>query len=693
MPEASIKEGGTPQSSPYVLKIERKTGVAPKKCVDIVLPEKKRAKKIKMPKRENLFAKSEVLRMATIATLVVMILNMGQMYFKAGETKDAIFDAAYAGVDQLMEIDTDDMEGANEAFQIANYQFEMAENMLWYLNDSGNIEGANKYIKTADGILNAAVAITTAGELFAEFVVNTTELSEGLFTDNTEGVKPSLTEALKAGYSEYLEPAYDELVLAQTHLDNVDVTVLPAAYVKQVALAQEQLKVVNNMLGKVSENFNAIIKLLGDELPQKYMILFENNSELRPGGGFMGSFLLVDINDGYIDSMEFSDIYEWDGAFTEFIEPPVKEIEYLTCCWGLRDANYSPDFVVSSEAVRWLFEKENGPSVDHVIMVDLSLVSDIINKIGPLESPSLEGQLTGENFELILSYIVESKLMGETSPKSIVEEIVPIFKEEILKPQNLLSVAGAFMRGAEGKHFAAYSVDEEMQNFWRSWNLDGELYRPGENEDYLLVTVSGIGGNKTDRYVEQEILHQTLISREGELMNKLTITREHTWTEEVRTWQMDQLNLFGFETVSETVQDILGQGDNVAGIRVYVPNGSSIIDTDGIFEHIPEVLYDEQLEMEYFYFVVRTKPGETTEIQLTYDLPFNLTFEPADDYFLFVEKQPGLDNTVFTKEIIAPAINNHALYPKGEFQKDQDLNYTLTLDLDKPIHLGGVFTN
>jgi hypothetical protein len=79
-------------------------------------------------------------------------------------------------------------------------------------------------------------------------------------------------------------------------------------------------------------------------------------------------------------------------------------------------------------------------------------------------------------------------------------------------------------------------------------------------------------------------------------------------------------------------------------------------------------------------------------VGLTYTLPFSLTFEPVDDYFLYVEKQPGLDNTVITKEIIAPNLNNNALYPEGELTEQADLSYKFEAELDRSFHLGGVFS-
>ncbi|MFA6528023.1 MAG: DUF4012 domain-containing protein [Candidatus Gracilibacteria bacterium] len=695
IPNRSIQDNGAkPQSSPHVLKLDKPKRNETERCGDIVSldQEKSETQIVSRDPKSKSIKKSETIKLAATGMLVVMLLNVCQVYFKTMKAKDSVMNAAYAGYEDLMQATPSDTTASGQAFEKAFYQFSMAEETIWYLLDQPqDMTDSNKYVKTAGSMLNAGQAVSNAGQLFSEFAANISESGKNLFQENSTG-KPSVTEALKEAFSIYLEPARSELKEAQTYLDEVDTDVLPDEYQEKVEFVREQMSSLNDFFDDISANVPTMLKLLGDEYPQKYMILLENNSELRPGGGFIGSFLIVDLNDGYIDAMEFSDIYEWDGSFSEYIEPPVEEISYLTCCWGLRDANYSPDYAVSSQAVMDLFEKEGGPTVDHVMMVDLSFVSDLIDAIGPISLPGNDAELTRDNFELVLSYMVESKLAGEESPKSVVEDLIPIVKEKMTSGSNLIKTLGVFLDAAKSEHIAAYSSNEEFEKFWEAMNLDGKAYIPNANEDYLMLTVSGIGGNKTDKYIEQTVDHKTLISQDGELLDKLTITREHTYGEAVKSWQEETLASFGYTEISDSVRSVLGSGDNVAGIRVYVPNGTELASSEGVFEQEPKLLHDDDLNLDYYYMVVRTRPGETSEIGLTYTLPFSLTFEPVDDYFLYIEKQPGLDNTILTKEIIAPNLNNNALYPEGELTEQEDLSYKFESDLDRSFHLGGVFS-
>ncbi|MBU1018948.1 MAG: DUF4012 domain-containing protein [Patescibacteria group bacterium] len=684
-PEKKPEPAQKPEVSPHILDLKEKPKTSEKKHADIIPPEgfQRITPKIKLKTKQP--KKSEVVRMAAVAVAVVFVLNIGQTFFKIQKIKDETISAAYAGYEAMMEISPADFESTNAAFDTALYQFELAENAIWYLMEGPE----NKYTKAADGLIGAGSSLASAGQLFAAFAEEMKGVGEGILSESSEG-KPSLTASLESLFDTCLYPAYEDLKRAEIYLEDVDPNLIPADYKSKFEIARTQMSDLLDFMEVMVVKFPAVLELLGHEHPQKYMILLENNSELRPGGGFIGSFLTLDINDGYIDNMEFHDIYDWDGPFNEYIAPPVEEIEYLTCCWGLRDANYSPDFAVSSEKTAWFFEHEGGPTVDHVMMVDLSFVSELIDIVGPIYSETLGGELTGENFELVLSYYVESKLHGYENPKGVLPEVIDSVKTELKKLDKPLELMELIVDGIKGKHLAAYSKDEEIQGFWQGLNLDAEVEEPSPNEDYLMVTVSGIGGNKTDKYILQNINHQTLISREGEVLNKITITRKHTYNENTELWQRATLSNFGFNEISEDVQKILGSGDNIAGIRVYVPSGTQLLSWSGDLEKDLETYYDEDLELNYFYAQVRTPADSSSEIEITYSIPAILDLDPVDDYFLFVDKQPGLSNTTFTKQIIAPNLTSHALYPT-QLAQQEDSTYHYETALDSNLHLGGVF--
>ena len=64
--------------------------------------------------------------------------------------------------------------------------------------------------------------------------------------------------------------------------------------------------------------------------------------ELRPGGGFLGSFGVFEIGNYSIGDIKVYDIYDADGQLTVHLDPPKPIAEYLSVPhWFFRDSNFS----------------------------------------------------------------------------------------------------------------------------------------------------------------------------------------------------------------------------------------------------------------------------------------------------------------------------------------------------------------
>ena len=121
----------------------------------------------------------------------------------------------------------------------------------------------------------------------------------------------------------------------------------------------------------------------------RILVLFQNNFELRPTGGFLGSYAMVDLERGVVRNIRVQDIYAPDGQVEGYIEapPPVKEYLFQSGGWKLRDANWDPNFPDSAKTIAWFFEKGGYDSIDAVVAINFSLVQDVLRVLGPVELP------------------------------------------------------------------------------------------------------------------------------------------------------------------------------------------------------------------------------------------------------------------------------------------------------------------
>jgi Protein of unknown function (DUF4012) len=627
-----------------------------------------------------------LIRVAFAGFLIILVINVVNVYVIGKAIERDISDNAYEGYSYILDAGKSatqiQFDNALASFDKAIANFEEAEGDLWFINTDYTFYGQDTNVGQAvNAMLEGGKYFSFAGKYFLEAVEEFNKIPLYFVTKNDPDQKepPSITDTLKLGL-EKTDLAIEQINLASEQILTIEESTLPPELRARVTLAKEKIEEISSTLTATSEYFPAILKLLGDRYPHRYLILFQNNNEIRPSGGFIGSYAIMDINEGYIEKLETYDVYDIDGSYGGIIEPP-EEFKSWTQNWRFRNSNYSPDFPTSAIKARWFLEKEGGPTVDTVIAINQGLLTDMLEITGPVEVGDF-GALDSINYNLLLSYVIEGKVWGEENPKHLLKMFVPEFKKAILKEENLSKVSSKLYKAIQQKHIMMYSSDEEIQGLFESAGLDGAVHVSEPDEDYLSVIHISTGGTKSEQFIEEVIHHNTEIDADGKMINEVTVDRSHLWTDEVYFMWKKILGEYGFDEMPDHIIDILGRGENKVSTRIYVPEGSVLLETNG---SDVQTMYDKDLNKTYFFMEMNTKAGETSSIWIKYSLPFSLEFEPVGTYKLIIEKQPGSRGSIFTKTLNkAEEIYNLSVYPEdATLTSDGNVTYATTLVYDK----------
>jgi hypothetical protein len=140
--------------------------------------------------------------------------------------------------------------------------------------------------------------------------------------------------------------------------------------------------------------------LLGMDAPRTYLVLVQNNHELRSTGGFIAAVGRVSVEGGRLQGFDFQDSYELYSDTGVYPPAPRPMQEHMRIpLLVMRDANWSPDFPTTAEVARSLYAQETGTQVDGVFTIDLNAVKHLIGALGSLEVPGAEEPITGANIE------------------------------------------------------------------------------------------------------------------------------------------------------------------------------------------------------------------------------------------------------------------------------------------------------
>jgi hypothetical protein len=434
-------------------------------------------------------------------------------------------------------------------------------------------------------------------------------------------------------------------------------------------------------------------KILGYDSKKRYLLIFENSNEMRPTGGFIGSFGLVDIKDGKIQAIDIppEGSYALQGWLRENVISP-EPMHLINARWEFQDANWFPDFPTSAKKIMWFYSKSGGPSVDGVIAITSNFFEDLLKIIGPIELPEYSKIINSENFAFEIQKAVELEYNKEINkPKQIIVDLIPKIIEKFSeKNYNFGEIVSLVNNALASKDLLLYFKDQDIENEILKLGWGGEIKDVEEEIDYLMVVDTNIGGGKTDAAIDKEIRHLTEIKEDGSIIDHVTITRIHKGTE----------------------GELFIGARNIDYLRIYVPKGSFLLNAEGFakpdtpFEVPDEFLkpdkdlkeiegnviidpesgtrINEEFGKTVFGNWVQVDPGKMKSVSFTYKLPYRITFDSSRNWFdnlkeklgfleeknalykFFVQKQAGDRKTTFIKEIKFP--NNWGLewqYPKN----------------------------
>ncbi|NCS32469.1 DUF4012 domain-containing protein [bacterium] len=423
----------------------------------------------------------------------------------------------------------------------------------------------------------------------------------------------------------HIDQAILEYSLLEKHAQAVKTIALPGFLQSYVDDLKDLLWLTKPLVENTSSFSDVGNYVLGVGEPKRFVVLLQNNNELRSTGGFIGSYLVYTIDNGRITDFKVDDIYNPDGLLKDHQDPPVPDpiATYMgVTSLGIRDTNWWPSFPDSMESFVTLYERATQEKIDGVFALNVSAVQDILGILGPVEVSGFNETVTAENLTEKAQFYAEVGFEpGDTGKRDFMGALTESLLSKMAADpnQSFHAISTVIGKGILSKNIMAFAKDKTVQSLFHNMQIDGS-FLPSKG-DYIRVVDSNMGGNKSNYWVNRSSKYNVSVNRDGELSGNLEITWEHTG--ENNTWP---------------------NGTYKNYVRVYLPqNVSNIV--------INTPLTDQHVYSEFSHTVVagliEIPVGETKSIKVTYDLPIGLSFATNDSYELVWENQPGVIDEPF----------------------------------------------
>ena len=534
------------------------------------------------------------------------------------------------------------LPSASEEINKTKLEIEKTQKNLKRLSWTKFIPIIGNYYQDGYHLLTAANYGLDAGKIFTETLSPYADVigfkGQGSFMGGTAEERITKIVQTIDKISPQLGEVIEKLKLAQNEIESVN----PQRYPKSIKgiKIQESLKTAKifleegtELLSKAKPVIEVLPQILGEPEEKKYLVLFQNDAELRPTGGFWTAYSVLRVEHGKINPVKSDDIYSLDDKFNSHLKAPEPILKYHLNVhyWYLRDMNLSPDFASSAQIFSKHYQTiKNEEKINGIIAVDTQVLKDILDVLGPVGVSgygtfSTEIEKKCDCPQVIYQLELLADKPAATLRRGRKDVLGPLMHSILLNAlgsakQTLPKLFNVGMKNLFEKHVFVYLFDEKEQKAIEDFGIAGRIVN--FDGDYLHINDCNFAGAKSNMYVQQEVEKKTEISQDGTVKNTLIIKYKNP-----QPWSDCNLE----------AGELCLNGELRDWVRIYVPKGSKLISSEG---SELDIVVGEDLEKTVFEGFFTLRPESSRKLQFVYELPQKAS--KGQEYKLLIQKQGGL---------------------------------------------------
>lgn len=517
----------------------------------------------------------------------------------------------------------------------------------WYYND-------------ADHLVNAGFAGLSAARVLIDSIAPYADVlglkGQGSFVGGSAENRIQTAVSTMSKVTPKIDDIEKYLLIAQSEVDRVNPNHYPPIFgLKKahdgLAALIKSLDAAASFTSEAKPLIKVLPDLLGANTPRKYLVLFQNDKELRPTGGFITAYSIFTLDKGVIRVDKSDNIYNLDNGISGKPKAPQVFIDYLKVrTLNLRDSNLSPDFTESMKTFNSLYDKARGKvEVDGIIALDTSvlvetikILDDSVSAAGMTFTTKIDKRCNcpqviyalEENISIPLSLDLRVSNLAaiQAGRKSIIGDLMYAIMDKALKSSPKVywgPLVQTFVTQMNQKHVLFNLYDSDAQKGISTINADGRI--KAYSGDYLHINESNLGGAKANLFVTKSVTQDYKVAGDGSIIKTVTIDWKNPYR--ASDCNLERGNL----CLNAALTDWL---------RIYVPEGSTLVDSKGsevklkTFDDLGKTVYEG---------IITVRPQGTAKFTISYKLPANVKFNP--DLAALVQKQPGTYSDQYTIKV------------------------------------------
>ncbi len=437
---------------------------------------------------------------------------------------------------------------------------------------------------------------------------------------------------------------------------------------------------------------------MGAAGPRTYLLLVQNEDELRPSGGFITAVGTLVVQDGKITSLTFEDSGRMEDWSKPYPLAPWQLEQYMDSpVLVFRDSNWFVDFPTSAEYAKYLYRlaQPGRVRIDGVIAFNQNVLVSLLEVLGPIQVDGVPYPISATNVE---DYMRNAKTppppgqpQSDWDRKAFISKIARAVLNELLSPGNANwnKLSAVVLRLLDERQILLQTNDADASQVLARRGWDGAV-QPGE-ADFLYVVDSNIGFNKTNAVVTEQLSYDVDLSDPAHPTGKLTVIERNDASADVPCIQWDEGQITSEEwyPIDRCYWDYL---------RVYQSSRSTLVDSTPhaaphdwmiLEQDVPprvDVLDDGISGVQGYGTLVVVPGGGSVATTFEFALsPGVLVSVPDSDqriYRLKIQKQAGTLAVPVTVRIHFPSHISLLSVPEGALVQGSNIMLQADLDTD-----------
>jgi len=371
------------------------------------------------------------------------------------------------------------------------------------------------------------------------------------------------------------------------------------------------------LLGKVSDTNVALsaadraVKvlptLLGKDGPRTYLVLFDNNAEIRATGGLPGAFAVIEADEGRLRLVR-------QGTPTDigkFATPVLPQSEAERAIYDgqiaeyFQDTNFTPEFPRTAELVREMWQRTQRQELDGVLSLDTVTLSYLLRATGPIDAPGgvrlTSANASSELLNKVYFRIPDGKQQNEFFRQVAAE----VFDRVISGVKSTTELVTALGQGAREGRLYVHDFDSTVQTTLSGSAVAGELTSDVADTPQVGVYLNDATGSKMSYYLRSEVRLKAESCAAGE--QQLEGIADLSYTDD--SPPVAELNKF----ITGPGSFGTPKGEQLVLLRIYGPDGGELTNFRVAGEPTPLDTIDDR-DRPVATTVVQLRRGETVRV-------------------------------------------------------------------------------